>query len=170
MMAKIVKQLKAQDRNVRELETKLHEKYKKLVGTVNEQKDSVTNLEQKISSSKSEVSALCKSVEELNECQKKLETRFNCKRCNGESEIWEGLRHVIQGHVLQHKIVQDLKEELNELKIVLYLLKSAQNRCPFVDRHDNPMIKVVVQILNIDRKYIVAICFCLVIGLAMFFS
>ena len=154
MMARVVKQLKTQDRNIRELETKLDEKYKKLV---KERKD-LTILERKISSMKSEVSALCKTVEQQNERLKQLEAQFTSKTYNDDHEIlWERFRHVLifRDNMLRRQIMQCVREYIDEQGITIHV----------VHHYCNPVVKVIVQLFNIDRKYVIAVCLCLVIGL-----
>ena len=65
MMAKLVKQLKTQDRNVRELEINTLEMLEKFA---KEQENLKILQEEKISSIKSEIATLRKSVEQQNEC------------------------------------------------------------------------------------------------------
>ena len=109
----------------------------------------MTILEQKISSMKSEVSVLRKSVEQQNERLKQLEAQFTSKTYNDDHEIWERFRHVLifRDNMLRHQIMQRVREYIDKQGITIHV------------------IHVIVQLFNIDRKYVIAVYLCLVIGL-----
>ena len=63
----------------------------------------------------------------------------------------------------EHQI-QHLRQNLNEHGMAINRLQCAQYLCPFIDDYENPVVKVVIQLLNVDRKYVVSACVCFIIG------
>ena len=156
MIAGVVKLLKTHEKNSQERSRELLEKYKAL-------EKEHTVLKRKVYSISSEVSNLCKTVEKQDDRLKILEARLASKTHNvKEEKVWERVHHVltVRDNAIRHQM-HHMHEDFN---VFFMALMSIRSHCPFVHKHDHPVVKLISQVLNLDHKYVVATFFCLAIG------
>ena len=180
MMTRLVSQLKKQDKHLRELETKLHEKHKKLV---NEQKDS---FERSISSATSELHETLRTVQQQNEHFKELELQLNSRINSKADNIEKVVRHRVDNLLTSRNNefetqIRELKGEVYHQGVDLYILhhrlRAAQlnHRCACCVHHNprlNPVAKFVFELLNSDYCNFVCVFICFssaLVGLATTF-
>ena len=163
MMTRVVKMLKAQEKNVREIDGEVLEKHQKL-------EKEQTALKRKISSISNEVNVLCKAVEKQDERLKTLEARLASKTYGIKEEIWEKLNHRLTAHdnAIRHQTQHQMQHQMQHLKeamdVLYFVFMNVQSRCPFVHNHGNPVTKLTYQILTLECKYVIGMCICLAIG------
>ena len=164
VIARLIKQLKTQDKNVCELEKDVLGKVEKLLM---EQKNLKTFQQETISNIKGEIVALCQSMEQQKGHLEKLEAQF-LRWEDQNIRIWEAFLdfvHNSQDRILSlGRDIQQLREDLTEHGMVMNRLKSTQYQCPFISHCDNPAVKGFMQLINLDRKYVIAACVCLSLG------